>query len=369
LQNEFPLPIPRIPAPATAHPSGLSSTPTPTTPASFAQQQQAQPRARERDVILPTSPVLDASPDISDPLTVVKVPPVAGQQGRGHRRSQSLTANNIAKTWSPGAAQRERKLSGLKPAMGELGEKAYAPSETPPQAPTKEKSKENLPSSPNFSQTPASPTLIRRFGSLFGGEGGHPKRRLSLFSGGAVRDGREDHGIHLDHEHDRAETDIESTKITRERKIQIVETERDRERTSGTLTHSASQPLSSSHRRAATVVDPSTRRGAGHDRRSSAIIGFGIGRASTVKRPSTGTDTSYAQNRLKHMEEDGEKHGEGEDSQRETATDKESDTFKPIYMKGLFRYVFSPTYRSSMLIVSSVWRRHHPNLHLSLRKI
>lgn len=330
-QNDHPLPTPQIPAPATAHSNGLSSTPTPTTANSFGQQQQAQPRPRERDVPLP-SPVVDAPFDASAPPPAVKVPPVAGQQGRGHRRSHSLTATST-NTWSPGA-RRERKLSGLKTVMGEMGEKPPGPSDALPHSPGEEKSEAVPPSSP----PPATPTLIRRFGTLFAGDGSsHKNRRLSLF-GGNAKDGFNEHGAHgHDDEPERTETDTDTAKATRERKIQIVESEREREREkTGGLSHSASQPLSSNHRRAATVIDPSSRKGAGHDRRASAIAGFGIGRSSTVKRPSTATDSTFAQGRFRPTE-----HGDADDSRREhTASDKEDDAFKPIYMKGLFRYVF-----------------------------
>jgi hypothetical protein len=157
---------------------------------------------------------------------------------------------------------------------------------------------------------------------------------LSLF-GGSAKDGFNEHGVHEpENEPERAETDTDTAKATRERKIQIVELERDREKTGG-LSHSASQPLSSSHRRAATIVDPSSRKGVGHDRRASAIAGFGIGRSTTVKRPSTATESSFAQGRFRPTE-----HEDTDDSRREhAASDKEDDAFKPIYMKGLFRYV------------------------------
>jgi hypothetical protein len=314
---------------------------------------------------------------------MVKVPPIAGAQGRGHRRSQSLTANSGmgGKTWSPGSGrERERKLSGLRAAMGmgaaaaaaagagEMGEKEKLPSSPTPPTPaqlavppkTKPPSPPGSPSqhqqhqsqSHAHTQPPTSPTLIRRFGSIFAGEGTHGKnRRLSLFSGGTKE--LDEHGIHglpsgTERERDagevdRAETDVETVKARdRERKIHIVDSEK-REKTGGNLSHSASQPLSGSamHRRAATVVAPRHGTAHGHERRTSAIVNFG--RSATVKRPSTATDSSFPTSRFAVKggeageERQRERLEEEEDLQRESATDKEDETFKPIYMKGLFR--------------------------------
>ena len=92
-------------------------------------------------------------------------------------------------------------------------------------------------------------------------------------------------------------------------------------------------------------MDPALRRegATGHGRRSSAIVSFGVGRSSTVKRPSTATDPHFAADRFKPNggDSDGEKREEGYDSNREALlTDREDETFKPIHMKGLFRYDF-----------------------------
>lgn len=308
---------------------------------------------------------------VVQPTMVVKVPPVAGQTNRGHRRSQSLTAG---KTWSPGVRdrerERERKLSGLKPIVGEMGEKV--PEKEKESASTRDKSKEALPMSPSpsisisasqsHSNSPQSPTLMRRFGSLFVGESSgstyQPKRRLSLFGGGhapghghgreSTAGGGEGGEVGDIHHRDYAETDTESARAKRDRKIQIVESEKPSSTNQGgMLSHSASQPLSSSHRRAATIIDTATRRsggthGHGHERRASAIVqGFGLGRSSTVKRPSTATDSSFPVGRFKAVNSDEEGGEQGDDEQR--LTDKEDESFKPVYMKGLFRYVFSPS--------------------------
>lgn len=130
------------------------------------------------------------------------------------------------------------------------------------------------------------------------------------------------------------------------------------------ITHSQSQPLSSAHRRAATILDPSGSARARHERRSSTggallsgsagIVGGSIGRRS--RRPSTGysgMSRPLAERLFSRMDEEGEveekNEGDGEkdrDTGGATSGDEHTDTeaeddrhAKPIFLKGLFRCV------------------------------
>ena len=122
---------------------------------------------------------------------------------------------------------------------------------------------------------------------------------------------------------------------------------------------SQSQPVGNLHRRAGTVVDSQTREGR-HIRRGSLGGGFTLGAFSgTLRRPRTAASTaSKGKAPATDVKEDDEaeekpndSEGEGvlvnrDDTNPEPAEDDGSATereTKPLYLKGLFRFVYSGT--------------------------
>ena len=124
----------------------------------------------------------------------------------------------------------------------------------------------------------------------------------------------------------------------------------------GTISQSQSAPIAGSHRRAATILDPQSR-AARHERRSStgAALFSGGGTIGRHRRPSTGYGSSSARpfgDRLFGRTDEEDENADDE-SQAPTPTINGVDepqieqnteaevAFKPVYLKGLFRHVFS----------------------------
>jgi hypothetical protein len=124
----------------------------------------------------------------------------------------------------------------------------------------------------------------------------------------------------------------------------------------GGISHSQTQPL---HRRAATILDPQSH-SKRHERRSStggtllSSVGGTIGRH---RRPSTSHggrasqfDRPFVQTEVPEEGASGQSHvngagaglelTDGEEDSNANAADKD---FKPVFLKGLFRYVRLPT--------------------------
>ena len=195
----------------------------------------------------------------------------------------------------------------------------------------------------------AGATFVKRFGTLLGGGGtrgddgkrGHGSigKRTTIVGGVSVK----------------AATDTEAEKRSN---VVDVFNEKSGAESEGRrqsafsppppLSASQSQPLSHTHRRAATILDPQGR-ALRHERRSSTggallpSIGGSIGR---VRRPSTGYGTSSGRpvvvnqfGRTEEVEENAEH--ETFDSRDESFRDTShvDKDFKPVHLKGLFRCV------------------------------
>jgi serine/threonine protein kinase KIN1/2 len=192
-------------------------------------------------------------------------------------------------------------------------------------------------------------TLIRRFGSLLVGKGddtrGHGRtgKRTTILGGFSPRPSA-----------DPEEKTVEELVKEDDEKNLSKDKETDGETPTSSMRQSHSQPFSSIHRRAATIFDPHGRT-ARHERRSSAgaalLSGATIGRRRRPSTASSGVKGMTGADRFaKTDEEDAQEtekgegtvvngvHEEGgfrEEDERHTS---EKD-FKPVFLKGLFRYV------------------------------
>ena len=257
--------------------------------------------------------------------------------------------------------------------------------------------------SPATPQTPAGSTLVRRFGNLLVGGGGSirglgdrtNKRTSILGSFGSPRPSAEiDQGDRRvtssppNEKTERPSTSAPTSPAVGEATAPAVGDDGNVEMhvsATGGISHSQTQPL---HRRAATILDPQGH-AKRHERRSStggsllSSVGGTIGRH---RRPST----SHAGGRPSHLDrerqfgqtaevpEEGDGSGrpsgqgrvngagyeltDGEDETNANAADKD---FKPVFLKGLFRYVRdSALFRQMIMSVSSaiiVSRRRPPS--------
>jgi hypothetical protein len=355
-----------LPEPETSHHSTLQSSHTPATAPglqSFAQAQaQAQmPRARERDLEVdfvppPASPVAAAS-------VGVRVPPPAS----GHRRSQSLSMGMMGMTGREKAPPVPLKGQPPSPVLEQGQPQSPTPTTPTLQAPEAAMTIEHAPSSPNektsHSHSREVGSLVRRFGTLLGSPHGHQSS-----SGGSPGSATSPSGGGFRF---RRTSLIDSVKTV----TGVVSGRRgERESVSGpesdttsvrstlkpqrkqSLSHSASHPsplsssvnnppiatsAPSSHRRAATVIDPTSRgknAETGHDRRSSFSL------RHHARRPSTATEGVFPHHRVSTaggrvgemggVQEDGE-----EDDGNHTGEEEHPDgeEVKQVFLKGLFR--------------------------------
>jgi hypothetical protein len=212
-------------------------------------------------------------------------------------------------------------------------------------------------------------TLVRKFGSLLVGrtEGGTMKRgnrsATSPRPSADIRSMEEEKDAYTKEREDDEKTAVDDKE---DQKL---------EKPAPSLVKSASlnasQPVGTTHRRAATILDPQGR--SRHERRSStgaafmgasASMGGGVtgGTVGRHRRPSTGYSTSSskpqadrifsknpnegelaeqkeeeeAQGREEHDHGDGGHLDTDDDRDDGNSTDRE---FKPVFLKGLFRYV------------------------------
>lgn len=226
-----------------------------------------------------------------------------------------------------------------------------------------------LPESPMPPMSPGA-TLARKFGSLLvGGRGdGHERRgagkRASILtmtprvSADSEKEREREREKEKEREHDH-EKETDEREWERE-KAQQEDKENKKEHHRHGIRESLSQPLGSIHRRAATILDPAGRT-TRHERRSSTgapvFVGGTIGRRT--KPPSTANSVAptigwtNAEKHFDRVEETGDVEGNeeripsadeeghlvnGDGVQRKEDVTAEKD-FKPVFLKGLFRYV------------------------------
>lgn len=341
---DYSMPLPRLPAPETSHYSGMSYDATAVTASPTTATFHGQPRARDVGLSPPPQPTakrVDVSTIPATPTTPTALP--RAPPASTHRRSHSLS-------------QRPTVLRGLggvfggEKAVDELAEDVQVPHTAGPEAGEfaviKEKVAGEDERGVHDGPLSAGATLVKRFGTLLGGggRGDDSKRQGSLGKRSTIVG-----SVSLN-----AATDTEAEKRTHAADVfdekNAPEPEGRRPNAfppAPALSASQSQPLSHTHRRAATILDPQGR-AMRHERRSSTggallpSIGGTIGRH---RRPSTGYGPNGGRaaalsrfGRTEEVEENAEH--ETSDSRDESFRDTHhvDKDFKPVHLKGLFRY-------------------------------
>ena len=347
---DYGMALPHLPAPETSHQSGMSydvqpPTPSPTTPT------HPQPRARDAGLPSPKKAEGGTLPTSTAKASLPRAPPAST-----HRRSHSLSQrpNVLGGRWGG--------VFGEKDTVDEHG---TLKNEEPPRTAGPELSafvqkiqEQDRPSHDGSLHAPmaAGATLVRKFGSLLGGRGGDDSRRHGVSKRATVLGGLTPSP--------RPSTDGDNEKKKSTGHVSELGTKADEKTeekvkaeevpTIKTISHSHSQqPIGNVHRRAATILDPQDRT-TRHERRSStggAFLPAAGGTLSRLRRPSTGYGMSTRPKGVFDRTEEEEENkaldhdvGEltvnnetyGEEGDRHTS---EKD-FKPVYLKGLFRYAF-----------------------------
>lgn len=373
---DYNMPLPRLPPPESTHYSGMSyETPVIATPSPLQTTFAPQPQLRTHELPVPVPPSPITATVVT--ATLPRAPPAST-----HRRSHSLSqkpSSSSSRNWPniPQSAGPEMptfpdynlnvKVSPATPLthspeqteqqpfpvsdqtrhnilpVTENGEivtptpttttngttSSTAPASGSP--PASSSQNKELPEHPHVSHTA---TLARRFGSLLigsRGEHGHRSKRASILgipskvpseSEREKEVPKEDGPVLLE----KAHTDDEAMPKPGVR----------------SLKESHSQPLGSNHRRAATIFDP-TARAARHERRSSTgahmFIGSSIGRkAKPPGTPTTAVDMHQPRDAIPEVDEQGNIVDTASDVPKDVDTGSEKE-FKPVFLKGLFRYV------------------------------
>ncbi|KAK6977871.1 Non-specific serine/threonine protein kinase [Favolaschia claudopus] len=222
-------------------------------------------------------------------------------------------------------------------------------------------------------------TLVRKFGSMLVGSGRHddgtgtgrrtPSKRATILGGLSPRASRD--------EGHRDEKDSSST--VKEKPSSASPHSADATIAAPPpakgVSHSQSQPFGSVHRRAATVLDPAGR-AARHERRSStgaAMLGVlqSGGTIGRHRRPSTGQQGNGARPKadklfvrdeevLEKTDEEDATDVEAEGERRDEHTDDERHTsdkdFKPVFLKGLFRFCRTTSTKPPPVIKADIRR-------------
>ena len=343
---DYTMALPHLPAPETSHQSGMSydanpSTPSPTTP------NHPQPRARDAGLPVPKQ-TAGTLPPTPAKTSLPRAPPAST-----HRRSHSLSQRPTVLSGRLGG------VFGEKDVVDEHGALVNEPPRTagPELSAFAEKMhNQNRPSNEGLSAPMAAgATLVRKFGSLLGGRGGDDGKRHGLSKRATILGGLA--------ASPRPSADAENEKRKSTERVNEVgklnEKPKDEESpaTTKSLSHSQSQqPIGTTHRRAATILDPQGR-AVRHERRSStggALLPATGGTIGRHRRPSTGYGVSIRpiggmfgrteeEEETKELDqneaEGGTANGEtyGQEGERH-ANEKD---FKPVFLKGLFRYAFS----------------------------
>ncbi|ESK83957.1 camk camkl kin1 protein kinase [Moniliophthora roreri MCA 2997] len=421
---DYSMPLPRLPAPETSHYSGMSydAAAAPTTPTSpgFAQQQKGpQPRARDAGNVLPppvpaTAPLPSTTGGIgkmeaqqiqsmqqqqqqqqsqrkvtipSEPgNTLPRAPPAST-----HRRSHSLSQRpTVLRGWGgmfggggvdekseprPSDDAASEKLEPVRekptpPIPSEGTDTGRPPTRDSVRSGEKDGEKRDEHGGIGYSVTPPSPlttgaTLVRKFGSMLVGKGderrhGHHGGKRGTILGGFSGSPRPSGDYDFGSRREKRSGDTRATSLDEKG----AEKEGEKAEAPKAISHSQSQPLgTSSHRRAATILDPQGSR-ARHERRSStgaALLQSSGGTIGRHRRPSTGYGGSrpLAERLFSRTEEEKEpdvteiredEHSAGVDG-HEAITDHEEDEeskygdkeFKPVYLKGLFSVATTST--------------------------
>lgn len=349
---DYSMPLPRLPAPETSHYSGMSYDVTAATPSPTANN-FPQPRARDLALSVPRRadmPSGGAAPRSVPPTpTKSPLPLPRAPEGTTHRRSHSVSARPSVSRNFPSLFS-----GGTHAAVDEHGVHRHDISEPPrtagpelssfaEQMETREQNDEYRP------PMSAGASLVRKFGSLLGGRDG------SIRSSGTIK-----RGSILGVASPRPSAEAANPGAAEQEKLPAVNEKTPSEEATpvpspAQLSPSQSQPVGATHRRAATIMDPASR-AARHERRSSTGASlFSSGSVGRHRRPSTGfagTGRPLGDRLFGRTDEEDEGAEEedgpptpiangGEPAQDATYPSADEKEFKPVFLKGLFRYVIA----------------------------
>ena len=348
---DYSMPLPCLPAPETSHYSGMSYDPAAAAP-SPTSNNFPQPRARDPALGVPRRADLPASGPRSVPPTPTKspLPLPRAPEISAHRRSHSVSSR-------PSVTRGFSSLfsGGTHATVDEHGMQRHDFSEPPRTAgPELTAFVEQMGSrEQNDDLRPpmsAGANLVRKFGSLLGGRDG------------SVRSSTTKRGSILNNTSPRPSAETNNTGTVDQEKLSVVNEKQSLEGSTeatpvpppAPLSPSQSQPVGSTHRRAATIMDPASR-AVRHERRSSTGASlFSSGSLGRHRRPSTGFGSTGRPlgDRLFGRTDEEDEYAEQDENEPSTpvpngvepaqeAVDHSADEnqFKPVFLKGLFRCV------------------------------
>ena len=416
---DYSVPLPGLPAPETSHYSGMSydtTAPSPTAP-TFAVPNTPTPRARDPGAGLPVppSPTVPAS-TVTSNATTTTTTPTTRQHVEIDQSATIAPKRGVLPRAPPPSTHRRSHSMSQRPTIpmlttrwgGMFGSGHHATDEhgkvipEPPKTVGPDTS--NFPISPvtgekdrhhDHSAFSGGATLVRKFGSLLvgGGDGSRrhhaPAKRATILDGmtptTSTMNGATDEEKAVSKVADKEGKDETTAPNARPSDhpppppplTTTIHTTPPSPTSSPVSTpptprKSVMPPFATTHRRAATILDPQGR-AIRHERRSSTGAAFmgnassslpGGGTVGRSRRPSTGYSTSgrpLAERlfRPKTSEplsapaggtegEMAEKKEDEDESGAQSAgevTDREEDdrnTVKPVFLKGLFRFAFFP---------------------------
>ena len=359
---DYSMALPRLPAPETLHFSGMSYdntvAPSPTSP-TF---NHPQPRARDFGLPPPSPSTQARHIEIEQPTVgpkrnnLPRAPPAST-----HRRSHSMS-------------QRPTVLSRGRGGMFGTGDAAieYGVNNVTEMPTTVGPDTSNFPerlddNHDRLNAFSSGATLVRKFGSLLVGRGDVRKspsgtlKRSTIFgkSSTSPRASGDKSGTSISGgaEEEKAPFPDDGADGKDEESVVLPTSPTP----SKPLSHSISQPPANVHRRAATILD-SQGRGIRHERRSStgaALAGSPVSTFGRHRRPSTGYNSISSKPFAERLFSRHEPADLAEKREEEEVGDKTYDTvngeetfreederhtseksFKPVFLKGLFRYFF-----------------------------
>lgn len=361
---DYGMALPHLPAPETSHQSGMSYEANATNgngnaaPAPSPTVTTFAPQPRARDAGLPSQQVPgDMAPATTNLPSSPAPPPVSGlaktasmpraPPASTHRRSHSMSQRPTVLGSRWGNMFGEKEVADEHGALNANGPRTAGPERT--SFAEKTGSSEHQPSMGTGA------TLVRKFGSLLGGRGGDDTRRSTSSKRGTILSGISPRPSGEESEREKKPSAEQQADEVGEKTPAAEPAEGRKSPAPKSITQSLSQPIGGSHRRAQTILDPQGR-ATRHERRSSTggaqlpSIGGSVGR---IRRPSTGFGsarpaagkfgrTEEEDENREDVAEDGEPaptNGKGESYGEEGERHANEKDFKPVFLKGLFRYV------------------------------
>ncbi|KAK7682030.1 hypothetical protein QCA50_014994 [Cerrena zonata] len=394
--------LPRLPAPETSHFSGMSYEPSAATPSPTAAH-FPQPRARDpalTNLTVPKRQMADTHSVPSSPVKPNMTSLPRAPQASAHKRSHSLSQRpSVSRGWAgmfggsptPNPVEESDENGTIR---GNRRDMMEPPKTAGPElsafAEQMEKSQQQQEQHQQDDSyrlpmpISAGATLVRKFGSLLGGGRESSIRhstakRGSIFTGGFSPRPSGEAGDSEKRSQNSA-TLLNGEENEKENEVPVpptpqITTEGPTPTPSpSAITHSQSQPIGNTHRRAATIMDPGSR-AVRHERRSSTGAAFFSNVGGTIgrhRRPSTGgygytqsrgsTGGDRAFGRTEEVDEQGEvqeetegaEHGvlsNGADNENKVAGDHSGDEkeFKPVFLKGLFSVATTSTKQPNVI--------------------